>query len=162
MRIPLIQGYEELGAPSDEDSKKIFERHIRRLLDEEKVLKLTKRYDDVLPTLLRLKKDGKTLGIVTSNNAKHVYDVLRFLNIDKKLFSVIVGNDDTDKHKPNPEPIYKAMELLSLIDKDSICYVGDALDDKKAAINAGVTPILLDRDHQYQEDGIVISTLSEL
>ena len=55
------------------------------------------------------------------------------------------------------------MELLGLSDKDEVCYVGDALDDKKTAINAGVTPILVDRDRIYQcEDGIVINTLEEL
>lgn len=163
MRIPLIQGYEELGAPMTDEAMKVFEKNIRALLDAEFVLKLTKTYEDVLPALIKLKNKGKQLGIVTSNNVKHVKDVLRFLNIDEKMFDVIIGNDDTEKHKPNPEPIYKAMELLSLTDKSKICYVGDALDDKKAALNAGVTPVLLDRADQYlDEDGIVIASLSEL
>lgn len=163
MRIPLIQGYEELGAPMTDEAMKVFEKNIRALLDAEFVLKLTKSYEDVLPALIKLKNKGKQLGIVTSNNVKHVKDVLRFLNIDEKMFDVIIGNDDTEKHKPNPEPIYKAMELLSLTDKSKICYVGDALDDKKAALNAGVTPVLLDRADQYlDEDGIVITSLSEL
>lgn len=163
MRIPLIQGYEELGAPMTDEAMKVFEKNIRALLDADFVLKLTKSYEDVLPSLIKLKNKGKQLGIVTSNNVKHVKDVLRFLNIDEKMFDVIIGNDDTEKHKPNPEPIYKAMELLSLTDKSKICYVGDALDDKKAALNAGVTPVLLDRADQYlDEDGIVITSLSEL
>lgn len=163
MRIPLIQGYEELGAPMTDEAMKVFEKNIRALLDAEFVLKLTKNYQDVLPALIKLKNKGKQLGIVTSNNVKHVKDVLRFLNIDEKMFDVIIGNDDTEKHKPNPEPIYKAMELLHLTDKSKICYVGDALDDKKAALNAGVTAVLLDRADQYlDEDGIVIASLSEL
>ena len=163
MRIPLIQGYEELGAPMTDEAMKVFEKNIRALLDAEFVLKLTKSYEDTLPALTQLKSRGKQLGIVTSNNVKHVKDVLRFLNIDEKMFDVIIGNDDTEKHKPNPEPIYKAMEILHLTDKSKICYVGDALDDKKAALNAGVTPVLLDRADQYlDEDGIVITSLAEL
>lgn len=163
MRIPLIQGYEELGAPMTDEAMKVFEKNIRALLDAEFVLKLTKSYEDVLPALIKLKNKGKQLGIVTSNNVKHVKDVLRFLNINEKMFDVIIGNDDTEKHKPNPEPIYKAMELLHLTYKSKICYVGDALDDKKAALNAGVTPVLLDRADQYlDEDGIVITSLLEL
>ena len=163
MRIPLIQGYEELGAPMNDEAMKVFEKNIRALLDDKHVLKLTKTYDDVMPMIEKLKSKGKKLGIVTSNNVKHVKDVLRFINIDENLFSVIIGNDDTDKHKPNPEPIYKAMELMSLTDKSKICYVGDALDDKKAALNAGVLPVLLDREDVYQnEDGIVIHSLAEL
>ena len=163
MRIPLFQGYKELSGPTDDASIKVFSDNIISLLDEERVLKLTKSYADTVEALTRLKNEGATLGIVSSNNIKHMNDVLRFLHIDANLFSVIVGNDLTKKHKPNPDPIYKAMELLNLTNKEEICYVGDALDDKKAAINAGVTPILVDRDRIYaHEDGIVIKDLSEL
>lgn len=162
MRIPLQQGYKELNGPEDEASIKIFGDHINRLLDDEEVLELTRIYNDTFSSLNELKSRGAKLGIVTSNNLKHVRDVLRFLNIDENLFSVIVGNKETKKHKPNPDPIYKALELLN-ISKNGVCYVGDALDDKKAALNAGVVPILLDRASQYKdEEGIVISSLSEL
>ena len=163
MRIPLFQGYQELNGPEDEESKKVFEKNIVALLHSEKVLKLTKSYQDTVPNLKRLLKNGAKLGIVTSNNKKHVSDVLGFLNIDPNLFSIVVGNEETKKHKPNPDPIYKAMELLEISNKDEICYVGDALDDKKTAVNAGVTPVLVDRDLIYKdEDGIVIHDLSEL
>ena len=162
MRIPLEQGYKELNGPTDPALIKIFGDNINRLLDDEEVLKLTRSYEDTLDCLTKLKNEGATLGIVTSNNVKHVEDVLRFLNIDRNLFSIIIGNKETKKHKPNPDPIYKALEILN-ISKNGVCYVGDALDDKKAAVNAGVTPVLLDRAHQYEnEDGIVISSLSEL
>ena len=162
MRVPLFVGYEELNGPKDEESKILFEKRIIELLDDEEVLKLTKIYDDTLPMLKRLKSEGATLGIVTSNNVKHVRDVLRFLNIDEKLFSVIIGNQETKKHKPNPDPIYKALELLN-ISKDGVCYVGDALDDKRTAINAGVADILLDRANHYpDEKGVIITSLNEL
>ena len=162
MRIPLFVGYEELHAPKDEESKQLFEKNIIALLDDEEVLKVTKIYEDTLPTLKRLKAQGATLGIVTSNNVKHVREVLRFLNIDENLFSIIVGNKETKKHKPNPDPIYKALELLN-ISKEGVCYVGDALDDKRTAVNAGVDPILLDRgDHYPSEEGVIITSLNEL
>ena len=162
MRIPLFVVYEELNGPKDEESKIIFEKRIIELLDDEEVLKLTKIYDDTLPMLNRLKEGGAILGIVTSNNVKHVKDVLRFLNIDENMFSVIVGNKETKKHKPNPDPIYKALELLN-ISKDGVCYVGDALDDKRTAINAGVADILLDRANHYpNEKGVIITSLNEL
>ncbi len=163
MRIPLFVGYAELHGPDDPESKKVFEQNIISMLDEERVLKLTKIYDDTLSSLSSLKSRGCTLGIVTSNNVKHVGDVLRFLKIDDKLFSVIIGNNHTKKHKPNPDPIYKALELLGETDKSIVCYVGDALDDKNAAVNAGVTPVLLDRHHEYDnEDGMLIHSLKEL
>ena len=162
MRCPLVAGYDELNAPKDEESVKIFTDEILRLLDDEEVLRATKSYIEVEEVLKELVKRGKKLGIVTSNNKKHVCDVLKFLNIDKSLFSVIIGNEETKKHKPNPDPIYKGLEKLG-VSKKGVCYVGDALDDMNSALNAKVTPILVDRNDEYDgECEIEITNLKEL
>jgi len=160
MRIPLWQGYEELKAP--EDKKQEFGDAIIRLLNDEEILRKTKKYEEVEEVLISLHKKGKKLGIVTSNNRKHVHDVLTFINLDEKLFSVVVGNFETKKHKPDPDPIFKALELLD-ISKDNVCYVGDGLDDIRCAINAQVKPILLDRLDEYEnEPYLIIKNLREL
>ena len=162
MRVQLQQGYRELNAPEDEDSINLFACEIIRLLDDEEITKLVKNYDDVKQALFILHSMGKKLGIVTSNNQKHVRDVLRHLGIDENYFSVIVGNTETKKHKPNPDPILKALELLN-ISSDGVCYVGDGLDDMECAVNSGVYPILLDRLDEYGDSNhIVIKTLEEL
>lgn len=162
MRVQLQQGYKELGAPEDEESVKLFASEIIRLLDIPEITALVKNYDDVKQALFVLKSMGKTLGIVTSNNQKHVRDVLRHLDIDENLFSVIVGNKETKLHKPNPDPILKALELLN-ISNEGVCYVGDGLDDMRCAANANVYPILLDRLDEYGDSNhIVIKTLDEL
>lgn len=162
MRVPLFQGYAELHAPEDEASKKKFGDMINQTLDAPEVLILTKTYDDALKSLYALKARGARLGIVTSNNVKHVREVLRFVNMPEDLFEVIIGNGDTKVHKPNPDPIYKALERLG-IDRDGVCYVGDALQDFNTAINAKVEPILLDRHHEYDDvKGIKIYSLDEL
>ena len=162
MRVQLQQGYRELGAPEDEESVKLFASEIIRLLDVPEITELVKNYDDVKQALFILKSMGKTLGIVTSNNQKHVRDVLRHLDIDENLFSVIVGNKETKLHKPNPDPILKALELLN-ISNEGVCYVGDGLDDMSCAVNANVYPILLDRLDEYGDSNhIVIKTLDEL
>lgn len=160
MRIPLYQGYQELNAP--EDKVKEFGDQIIALLDDEEILKLTKTYLEVKEVLFELKRRNKTLGIVTSNNRKHVGEVLKFVDIPSDLFSVVVGNFETKKHKPDPDPILKALELLN-ISKDKVCYVGDGLDDSRCAINAGVHPILVDRLDEYSDSSLtVIKDLREL
>ncbi len=151
MRIPLYQGYEELNAPDDEESRRIFGEEIIRLLDDPEVLKATKTYSDVREVLKELHSRGKKLGIVTSNNARHVREVLDFIGLDKNMFSVIVGNQETKRHKPYPDPILKGLEILDE-QKEKACYVGDGLDDMKSAINAEVTPILVDRRNEYNEE----------
>ena len=151
MRIPLYKGYEELHGPDDEESKKIFGDEIIRLLDDEDILRVTKTYSEVEEVLIKLHKQGKKLGIVTSNNREHVCNALDFVGIDKNIFSVVVGNKETQKHKPNPDPILKALELLNE-SKENACYVGDGLDDMRSAANANITPVLVDRHDEYDKN----------
>lgn len=160
MRIPLPQGYRELKAPLEKEAE--FNKEIIRMLDDKEVLELTKAYDDVKEVLTTLHQQGKTLGIVTSNNKKHVGEVLNFLDIPKEYFQVIVGNQESKKHKPNPDPVLKALELLN-INHENVCYVGDGLDDMTSAKAAGVEAILLDRENEYKnENEIIIKSLKDL
>jgi HAD superfamily hydrolase (TIGR01549 family) len=54
------------------------------------------------------------------------------------FFEVIVTREDTEKHKPNPEPILLACKKLD-IKPEEVVYVGDALIDCEAAKNAGTS-----------------------
>lgn len=162
MRIPLFKGYEEYHGPMDEESIKKFADEIIRLLDDEEVLKKSKPYSEVRSVLKQLKNKGKKLGIVTSNNIKHVKDVLKYIDIEESLFDVFVGNKETKKHKPYPDPLLKALETLN-VDKEKACYVGDAIDDMRCAVNAHIGMILIDRDNSQNEAPYPkIKTLDEL
>ena len=104
------------------------------------------------------------LGIVTSNNIPHVRDVLKKFDMQKDFFSVLVGNREAPNPKPSPEPILKALEMINYQgDKKDVCYVGDSLNDCISAVNAGIVPILLDRDDEYKDAPYKrIKSLSEL
>ena len=52
-------------------------------------------------------------------------------------FQAVVGFDDTDLHKPDPEPIFMAMERICIDEPDEILFVGDSPADVWAARNAG-------------------------
>ncbi|MEP6871509.1 MAG: HAD-IA family hydrolase [Anaerolineaceae bacterium] len=54
-----------------------------------------------------------------------------------RYFRAVVGFDDTDLHKPDPEPIFTAMERICIDDADGILFVGDSPADVWAARNAG-------------------------
>lgn len=54
-----------------------------------------------------------------------------------EFFEAVVGADDTERHKPEPDPIYAAMERLCLDDPRSVLFVGDSPADVWAARNAG-------------------------
>jgi pyrophosphatase PpaX len=89
--------------------------------------------DDVL---VRLADEGRRLGIVTAKRRATVE--LAFARVPLgHLFEVIVGGDDTTRHKPDPEPIQKALELMGAR-PDEAAYVGDSPFDVGAAKAAGV------------------------
>ncbi len=52
-------------------------------------------------------------------------------------FDVVVTCDDTDRHKPDPEPVLHGLELLGADPADAV-YVGDAPYDVRAGRAAGV------------------------
>jgi len=92
--------------------------------------------DEVLD---RLARDGRRLGIVTAKRRATVG--LAFDRVPlSHLFEVVVAGDDTERHKPDPEPILFALERLGA-DPGETVYVGDAPFDIRAAKAAGVHSI---------------------
>jgi pyrophosphatase PpaX len=89
--------------------------------------------------LVRLKDQGRRLGIVTAKRRKTVE--LAFAKIPiGHLFETVVGGDETTRHKPDPEPLLLALERLGARAEDA-AYVGDAPFDVQAAKAAGIFAI---------------------
>lgn len=124
-----------------------------RLLDEARVDELVRVYrahneplhsglvccagmEDVLATL---KQEGRTLSIVTAKRRATVALAFEHVAIEH-LFDLIVGSDDTERQKPDPEPILHALEQLGAPADDAV-YIGDSPFDIRAAQAAGVHSI---------------------
>ena len=149
-REPIPDSYKRLGAPEELFSS--FMEDIEKYVRSEESTRLTDIYDDTYDTIIDLRMEEADLGIVTSNNVPHVRDVLRKFDMQKDFFIVLVGNQEAPNPKPSPEPILKALEMINYKgDKKDVCYVGDSLNDCLSAINAGVVPILLDREDEYKD-----------
>jgi pyrophosphatase PpaX len=83
-----------------------------------------------------LKEEGHRLGIVTAKRRSTVE--LAFAQVPlEHLFETVVGGDETERHKPDPEPLLLALERLDARPEDA-AYVGDAPFDIKAAKAAGL------------------------
>jgi pyrophosphatase PpaX len=86
--------------------------------------------------LVRLKDEGRRLGLVTAKRGATValaFDVLPLAH----LFETVVGGDETERHKPDPEPLLLAAERMGADPKDC-AYVGDSPFDMRAAKAAGM------------------------
>ena len=162
-REPIPDAYKRLNAP--EDKWDIFADNIVKLVNSDKSCELTYIYYDTYNTVIDLKTDEAILGIVTSNNVKHVKDILKKYNMEDIFFDVLVGNEEAPTPKPDPMPILVALKMLNYKgDLKDVVYVGDALNDIKAAKAAHIESILLDRDNHYpdSDEYIKIHSLNEL
>jgi pyrophosphatase PpaX len=88
---------------------------------------------EVIP---RLKADGRKLGIVTAKRHRTVA-----LAIDRfpwlgEQFDLVVAHEDTERHKPDPDPVLEAVRKLDAVPSDA-AYVGDSPFDIRAAKAAG-------------------------
>jgi pyrophosphatase PpaX len=86
--------------------------------------------------LERLHAAGRRLGIVTAKRRDTAE--LAFATVPLgHLFETIVGGDETERHKPDPEPLLLGAERLGA-DPAETAYVGDSPFDMRAARAAGM------------------------
>lgn len=97
---------------------------------------LVKEYDGVLPALVQLKELDLRMAIVSTKMRKTIKRGLEIMNASQ-FFEVIVGIDDVQNVKPDPEPINLALSQLGL-KKDEVIMIGDNYHDILAGKNAGV------------------------
>ncbi len=116
-----------------EELVRVYRAHNEPLHDE---LECCAGMDDVL---VRLKDEGRTLGIVTAK--RRVTVELAFARVPLgHLFDVVVGGDETDRYKPDPDPLLLALERLGA-EPDDAAYVGDSPFDVRAAKAGGLHAI---------------------
>ncbi len=92
-------------------------------------------FADIKDLLQKLYPDYK-LGIVTSKTKFEFDEEVTHFGLNK-YFGIIVCADHTKKHKPNPEPLLKYMELAK-VKPDETLYIGDSIYDMQCAKSSGV------------------------
>ncbi len=89
--------------------------------------------DDVLA---QLKDEGRRLGVVTAKRRATVEIAFAKLPL-AHLFDTVVGGDETERHKPDPQPLLLGLERLGA-SPERAAYVGDSPYDMQAANAAGM------------------------
>jgi pyrophosphatase PpaX len=106
-------------------------------------------YDTVEDTLKYLNNKNIKIGIATSRLKSSTMSALKIFDV-VKYFHIIISADDVNKHKPDKEPLMKAIEGLKSLPEKTL-YVGDSKFDMECAINAKVTPVLAGWQHGSEE-----------
>jgi len=135
MGKPLREQMVIFGDEANADKMvEIYREHNIRTHDE-----YVKEFPYVKEVLTTLKEEGYTLGVVTTKMRNTVTMGLRRFDLES-LMSTVVTYEDTEFHKPAPEPVLLAMEQLGA-EKETTLMVGDSQYDIQAAKNAGVTSV---------------------
>ncbi|MBU3104648.1 HAD family hydrolase [Clostridium gasigenes] len=74
---------------------------------------------------------------IASSKMKNQYEIDFFPTGLQKYMKSVVLAEDTENHKPHPEPLLKAVKLLGIKPEDSM-YVGDTVVDYKSSKAAGM------------------------
>ncbi|MCC6960713.1 MAG: HAD-IA family hydrolase [Dehalococcoidia bacterium] len=114
------------------------------------------------------------MAVVTSKIAFGAVDELTSSGL-LRFFHSVVGADDTDAHKPDPAPVYQALDRLLIEPGPDVLMVGDSPADILAARNASVrsvaalwgtldSELLLDTmpDHTARTPADVLALFTEL
>ncbi|MFP4005959.1 MAG: HAD family hydrolase [Candidatus Hadarchaeia archaeon] len=78
-------------------------------------------------------------GVVTNGPEDYTESFLIHFDL-KKYFDVIISSDDVNKNKPDPEPVFRACEVLG-VDPGNVVFVGDTDKDVSAGRAAGVVVV---------------------
>jgi pyrophosphatase PpaX len=119
-------------------------------------------FEGVVAVLAQLRRDGRRLGVVSAKRRPTVQRVFEGARLDD-YFDVVVGSDDTDRHKPHPEPVLKALEWLGARPEHA-AYVGDSPFDVAAARAARVFAVAVGWGgiHRVEDADAFVETPEEL
>jgi pyrophosphatase PpaX len=122
-----------LDAERVEELVHAYREHNRPLHDE------LEAFPGVEELVEELSKQGRKLGIVTAKGRQTVDLAFRVLDLERH-FDVVVTADMTRRHKPDPEPVETALELLDSPPSEA-AFVGDSPYDIESGKAAGVFAI---------------------
>jgi pyrophosphatase PpaX len=88
---------------------------------------LVRPYDGITAIVADLKARGKQIGLVTSKQRSGAERGLQVIGLAPS-FDVIVGADEVERPKPDPEPVLVALERLGATPESAV-FIGDSRYD---------------------------------
>jgi pyrophosphatase PpaX len=126
---------------------RVYREHNRPLHDE------LQAFEGVEELMETLSGQGRKLGIVTAKGRQTVDLAFAVLSLER-YFDAVVTADMTDRHKPDPAPVLKALELLESEPADA-AFVGDSPYDIAAGKAAGVFTVAVSWGKIHPEERLL-------
>lgn len=120
-----------------------------RETSEEMMKSKIKAYPHARESLEAILKSGAQVGIVTSKMREVAREHLALAGLDG-LVTHIVGYEDVKLHKPDKEPLIKALEVFG-VDVSNAIYIGDHENDILAAVHAGMMSCAVTYSHRLKQ-----------
>lgn len=137
--LHLEEAYQELvkcqGLEGKASERSEFSRLFRERADQVMTEK-SSFYPGVLELIRQWKERGYKLGIVTTKYRYRIESILEKYN-EPDLFDAIIGGDNVIHPKPDPQGIFRVLEMWGM-SKGEVLYVGDSLVDARTAQAAEV------------------------
>jgi phosphoglycolate phosphatase len=122
---------EEFGPERVEEGVRLFRQSYAAICEKQTTI-----LPQVRETVEELDRRGYQMAIATNKPSYFARDILKALEMDH-LFAEVLGPNDVEKPKPDPEMIELAMRRIGL-GPDEVVYVGDMLLDIEVARRAGI------------------------
>lgn len=127
---PLMEIAAHFARGREEEFFRAYQRHYEQGHDRH-----VRLFPGTLEMLAELKGMGLRLGIVTSKGAQGTRRTVELTRLNHYM-DVIVTAHDVPRHKPFPDPVHRALELLS-VSSPAAVFVGDSRHDIEAGKKAG-------------------------
>lgn len=150
---------------SDEDAEACV-KHYRDIFYRSIEESIPQLFPGVAPTLERLRDMGVVMSIASSRSSPSLLLFIKSMGIADH-FSLVLGSDSVENHKPHPEPVLKTLEKLLFKPSEAI-VVGDMPVDIVMARNASVRSVGVSYGNATREELIaagadyVIDNFAEL
>lgn len=128
--VPLRTQMCEFAPGREEELLGVYRAHNAVVHDE-----LVCDYPGTEEALQALKRGGYRMGVVTSKSLSVARRGLDHFGLSE-YFETLVGYEDTEIHKPQPEPLLLAAKRMG-VSIGRCCYVGDSPHDMNAGRASG-------------------------
>jgi len=130
--LPLVHAFAKYEPCIQKSLYEAYQRENARILGDS-----VRVFDGINEGLSLLQKMGVRQGIVTSKKRETALFSMRQFEMES-FFEILITREDTELHKPNPEPLFLALKAMGISDISRVLYVGDSIHDLRCASNAGM------------------------